>query len=334
MGPRNTVADVAGVTVGHRTRIEGTDVRTGITLVDPGVDRLFQRKLPAAVAVGNGYGKMAGISQIQELGTFETPIALTNTLAVGPVMRGVVDLVVAKGGLGPTDSINAVVGEVNDGRLNAIHANTITPDDIRAADADRSADVALGCVGGGTGSRCFAWKGGIGSASRVIQVGGRAYTIGILMQTNFGGALTICGVPFGREFAPTDHDPYLPPGPDGSCMVVLATDAPLSARQLGRVARRVFLGLARTGAILAHGSGDYAIAFTTDRSRLDGSDESGPGLPDGALNPFFLAAVEATEYAVYDALFAATDMDGRDGNRLEALPRERAIAYLRKRLAL
>jgi len=333
-GARNTIADVAGVTVGHRTRIEGADVRTGVTLVDPGIDRLFQRKIPAAIAVGNGYGKMAGISQVQELGTLETPIALTSTLAVGPVVRGVVDLVVACGGVGPTDSINAVVGEVNDGRLNALHANTIAPEDVLAANADRTADFALGCVGGGTGARCFAWKGGIGSASRVVQVDGKTFTVGVLVQTNFGGALTICGIPFGRDFAPTDHDPFLPPGPDGSCMAVVATDAPLSARQLGRVARRTFLGLARTGATLAHGSGDYAVAFTTDRGRLDGSDEPDPGLPDSALNPFFLAAVEATEYAVYDALFAATGMDGRDGSRLEEFPRERAIAQLQKRLAL
>lgn len=334
MGPRNTIADVAGVTVGHRTRIEGADIRTGVTIVDPGVDQLFQRKIPAAIAVGNGYGKMAGISQVQELGTMETPVALTSTLAVGPVVRGVVDLVVANGGVGPTDSINAVVGEVNDGLLNALHADTVVPGDVRAADADRSADFALGCVGGGTGSRCFAWKGGVGTASRLVHTEGRTFTVGMLLQTNFGGALAICGVPFGRDFAPTDHDPFLPPGPDGSCMAILATDAPLSARQLGRVARRAFLGLARTGAILAHGSGDYAVAFTTDRSRLDGSDEPGPGLADNALNPFFLAAVETTEYAVYDALFAATDMDGRDGNQLRALPRERAVAHLRKRLSL
>lgn len=318
-GTRNTIADVPGVVVGHCSKIAGDAVRTGVTIIDPGVQDLYHTKLSAAVAVGNGYGKMTGIAQINELGTLETPIALTNTLAVGPVMRGLVDLVLATTpAMEPTDTINAVVGETNDGLLNDIQQDVLTKADVRAAYDARSADVQVGCVGAGTGTRAFSWKGGIGSSSRRITVQGTTYTVGVLVQTNFGGALTINGVPVGERLGKTDFSSILRTG-DGSCMIVVATDAPVDARQLGRIARRTFLGLARTGSVLASGSGDFAVAFSTSKN---------VGIADADLTPFFLATVEATEESVYDALFAATTTSGRSGSVLEALPKDTVVPWL------
>ncbi len=332
-GILNTIADVPGVQVGHCTKIAGTDVRTGVTMIDPGVADLFNKKIPAAIAVGNGFGKLTGSTQVAELGTLEAPIALTSTLAVGPVLRGVVDIVLAAHpNLPPFASVNVVIGETNDFRLNNIHANVLTSTDVRAAWDARSAQFALGAVGAGTGTRAFAWKGGIGSASRAVRVNGRTYTIGALLQTNFGGALTIMGVPVGMLLGKTDFADFLQSTPpDGSCMIVIATDAPLTPLQLQRIARRTFFGLARTGSIMAHASGDYAITFSTNRA---GIPEVGLScLPDDALNPFFLGAIEAVEESVYDALFAATTMTGRDGNILEQIPIDHVVALLRKHLS-
>lgn len=331
-GILNTIADVPGVLIGHATKIEGRDIRTGVTLIDPGVSNLFHDKIPAAIAVGNGFGKLAGSTQVEELGTIEAPIALTNTLAVGPVLRGVVDLVIAASPtLPPFASINAVVGETNDFRLNNIHLNTVTDRDVQVAWNTRSAHVALGNVGAGTGTRAFAWKGGIGSASRVITINDRVFTIGALLQINFGGALTIMGVSIGKLLNKTDFDDFLQSQiPDGSCMIVLATDAPLTARQLQRIAQRAFFGLARTGSIMAHASGDYAIAFSTNRAGIP--DVGLPSLPDDTLNPFFLGAIEAVEESVYEALFAAETLTGRDGNVLHELPVLQVVEFLRKKL--
>lgn len=334
-GTMNSIADVSGVRVGHATKISGDDVRTGVTIVDPGASDMFRAKLPAAVAVGNGYGKLVGVSQIEELGTLETPITLTNTLAVGPVARAVVDWVINHTkDIAPDETINAVVGETNDGYLNAIHKNSITDADVRTAFDSLSSSVGIGNVGAGTGTRAFSWKGGIGTSSRRVPLSNTAYTLGVLTQTNFGGALQIMGVPVGRLLGMTDFDSFLPvSGGDGSCMIVIATDAPLSSRQLGRIARRAFLGLARTGSVLSHGSGDYAIAFSTSRAGLEGSAGSLTScLADKDLTPFFLAAVETVEESVYDALFAAQTLSGRDGHIREALPKERVVAFLRKRL--
>ncbi|MDO8621606.1 MAG: P1 family peptidase [bacterium] len=331
-GSRASIADVAGVRVGHRTIVEGDDVRTGVTMIDPGVADLNARKLPAAVAVGNGAGKVAGFTQVEEFGTIDSPIALTNTLAVGPVMRGVVDLVLAQtSNLGPLDTVNAVVGECNDGMLSDIHRDVVTAAHVRAAYDARSADVAVGCVGAGTGTRCFSWKGGIGTASRIVIVGGERHTVGVLVQTNYGGALTMLGVPIGELLGKTDYAGFMPPKHDGSCMVVLATDAPLTSRQLKRIASRAFLGLARTGSVMRHPSGDYAIAFTTNRTGLEGSGAIGSCVVEENLTPFFLACVDAVEESVYDALFTAETMAGRDGNVLEALPIERVLAMLSER---
>ena len=320
-GANNLISDVANVKVGHVTKTEGDDTRTGVTVVDPGTDDLFRNKLPAAVAVGNGFGKMAGSTQIEELGTLETPIALTNTLAVGPVLRGVVDLTLQNTlDIKPFETVNAVVGETNDGLVNAIHKNIVTGDDVARAYADKKKEFALGCVGAGTGTRAFSWKGGIGSASRVVSLDGRKYTVGALVQTNFGGNLTIMGIPVGQKLGTTDFDAFINT-PDGSCMIVLATDAPLTERQLRRLAKRGLLGMAKTGSVMANGSGDYAIAFSVEKT---GS------IDDDQITPFFLAAVEVVEESIYDALFLAETTTGRDGRRLDVLPVEQVVAMIRK----
>lgn len=321
VGKKNLISDVAGVTVGHFTLRSGDDIRTGVTVVDPGVDTLFRNKLPAAVSVGNGFGKMAGVTQIDELGTLETPIALTNTLALGPVLRGLVDITLQNTpDIAPYETINAVVGETNDGLVNAIHKNSLTGDHVKQAYDSRTADFELGCVGAGTGTRAFSWKGGIGSSSRVVNVQGASYTVGVLVQTNFGGALTIMNTPVGERLDKTDFDTFLSK-PDGSCMIVVATDAPLTDRQLKRLAKRSLLGLARTGSVMATGSGDYAIAFATKTQGV---------IKDEDLNPFFLAAAEAAEESIYDALFTATATAGRNGNVLEALPVDEVVAMIKE----
>ena len=317
-GPKNLISDVQGVTVGHYTLQKG-EIQTGITVIDPGTPNLFRAKLPAAIAVGNGFGKLAGYTQVEELGTLETPIALTNTLAVGPVMRGIVDITLhGTPDMLPYETINAIVGETNDGLINRIHHASLTSDDVSTAYNARTADFTLGCVGAGTGTRAFSWKGGIGSASR--KVGN--YTVGALVQTNFGGALTIMGVSVGVALGKTDFDDFRHK-PDGSCMIVIATDAPLSALQLKRLAKRALLGMVRTGSIMADGSGDYAIAFSTNRTPGD--------LQGNDLNPFFLAAAEATEESIYDALFTPATTQGRDDNTLKKLPINKVVALIKER---
>jgi D-aminopeptidase len=330
-GPKNTIADVRGVLVGHATKIQGKDIRTGVTIVDPGVPDLYRKKIPAAVAVGNGAGKVAGFTQVEEFGTLEAPIALTNTLAVGPVTRGVVDIILSQNrGMRPYETVNVVVGEANDWIVNNVHNNSIVKSDVARAYRARSARVAMGNVGAGTGMRAFSWKGGIGSASRVIEVRKKKYTLGALVQTNYGGSLTMLGVQVGRMLdAQWSATPAEFMREQGSCVIVLAADAPLTSRQLKRIAARTFLALGKTGAVMAHGSGDYAIAFTTSRIGLEGSGAIGACLADETLNPFFEAAVEATEESVYDALFCAETMQGRAGNTLRALPVEEVVAILR-----
>lgn len=351
-GQKNSIADVEGVRVGHCTKIEGDDIRTGVTVIDPGVQNLYNKKIPAAVAVGNGVGKVAGFTQVEETGTLEAPIALTSTLAVGPVMRGVVDLILeTTRDIGPLDSVNAVVGECNDGFLNDIHHDVITKDDVRKAFDARTDNFEIGNVGAGTGMRAFGFKGGIGTASHEVMVEGKIYTLGVLVQTNFGGNLTILGVPVYRFLKKPDppHLPITTSSPsrgedlgegaaeekisrDGSCMIVIATDAPLTARQLKRITNRTFLGLGRTGSVMRHASGDYAIAFSTNRTGLEGSGEIGQCLADNLLTPFFVATVDGTEEAIYDALFAAETMRGTKGavTVLEALPHDEVVDLLRR----
>lgn len=328
-GNRNTIADVSGVRVGHCTRIEGDSIRTGVTLIDPGIADLFHQKLPAAIAIGNGFGKLTGITQVNELGTLETPIVLTNTLSVGTAMQGLIKLVLRiTPQIAPNATINAIVGETNDSLLNDVHRFAITEEDVAAAYAARTRDFALGSVGAGTGTCAFSWKGGIGSASRIVKIAKKRYTLGTLLQTNFGGALTIMGIPVGRILGKTNFDRFAPQRGDGSCMIVLATDAPLCSRQLHRIAKRAILGLAKTGSILAHGSGDYAIAFSTNRSGVAGAN-TGSCLADADLNPLFLAAVEAVEESVYDSMFTAQTMSGRNGAELEQLPVQKVVKIMR-----
>jgi len=338
----NAITDVAGVEVGHRTLVEGDSVRTGVTAVLPHGGNLFQRKVPAAVCVGNGFGKAAGFLQVRELGNLETPIILTNTLSVGTAVEAVVRWTLAQPGNEGVRSVNAVVGETNDGFLNDIRGLHVTAKDVVAAiEAAAPGPVAEGSVGAGTGTRAFCWKGGIGTASRVLPADRGGYTVGVLVQTNFGGVLTIDGaavgerlgcVPFGAATETTADTAAADPRGDGSCMIVLATDAPVSDRNLGRMAARAILGLARTGSFMSNGSGDFVIAFST-RNLEDYEPPSRErvttAVENDAMSPLFLATVEAVEEAVYNSLLKATTVTGIDGHTVEAIP----IEVLRETLA-
>jgi len=331
-GKWNAITDVAGVRVGHRTIVEGDSIRTGVTAILPHDGNLFQRKVPAAVFVGNGFGKAAGFLQVRELGSLETPIVLTNTLAVGAAVEAVVGWTLEQPGNEQVRSVNAVVGETNDGYLNDIRARRVAGQDVLAAlEAARAlppGPVPEGSVGGGTGTVTLGWKGGIGTASRVLpgKLGG--YTVGALVQSNFGGILTIDGARLGELLGRYDFQDALEghSGRDGSCMIVLATDAPLSARNLERLARRAVLGLARTGSYMANGSGDFVIAFSTRNL-----EEHAPGRPtrvveelqNDFMSPLFLAAVETVEEAIDNSLTKATTVSGFQGHRVEAIPVER-----------
>lgn len=333
-GPRNSITDVAGVRVGHVTLVEGDDVRTGVTAVLPHGGNLFQDKVPGAVFVGNAFGKLAGSTQVVELGTIETPIVLTNTLAVGTAVEAVVRHTLAQPGNEDVRSVNALVGETNDGGLNDIRRPSVTREHVLQAIREaREGDVAEGAVGAGTGTIAFGWKGGIGSASRRLEARFGGYTLGVLVQSNFGGVLVVDGQPVGERLG---RHPYAPspaadsmPGSesaDGSCMIVVATDAPLTARDLERLAARALFGLARTGSSYSHGSGDYTIAFSTAPALRVRHGEAAasprPTLPGDALSPLFQAALEATEEAVLNSLLRATTTSGRGGRTIEALPLE------------
>lgn len=330
-GPSNAITDVEGVRVGHRTLVRGESVRTGVTAILPHGGNLFQEKVPAAVYVGNGFGKAAGFLQIQELGNLETPIVLTNTLAVGTALEAVVAWTLEQRGNEEVRSVNAVVGETNDSFLNDIRGRHVTAADVRAAiAAAASGPVEEGSVGAGTGTMALGWKGGIGTSSRALpgKLGG--YTVGALVQTNYGGVLRIDGVPVGEKLGRYTYREEVEAeraGPgrdgDGSCMIVLATDAPLSSRNLERLARRAVLGLARTGSFMSNGSGDFVIAFTTrNQVPYDPKERTRTveDLHNDAMSPLFLAAVEAVEEAVYNSLLRASDVSGHAGNRGEAIP--------------
>lgn len=334
-GPLNAITDVAGVSVGHKTLVSGDDVRTGVTVVVPHSDDVFQRKVPGAVFVGNAFGKLAGSTQVDELGTIETPIALTNTLAVGAAVEGLVKWTLARPANANVRSVNALVGETNDGGLNDIRGLHVRPDDvIEALTAARGGAVEEGSVGAGTGTRAFGWKGGIGTASRKIASRDGAYIVGVLVQTNYGGVLTMGGAPIGRELGRYAFGPAAPAdAADGSCMIVVATDAPIDARNLKRLAARAVFGLARTGSSYSNGSGDFAIAFSTVRGLRVPVDETRPQmrmlLPTDAMSPLFQAALEATEEAVYNSLLKATTMTSRFGTA-DAIPVSRVREILAK----
>lgn len=336
-GPLNAITDVAGVKVGHRTLIKGKSVRTGVTAILPHGGNIFQEKVPAAAYVGNGHGKAAGFPQVQELGVIETPIVLTNTLSVGTAVEAVVAWTLARPGNEDVLSVNAVVGETNDGDLNDIRGMHITRKDVLSAiDVAKEGPVEEGSVGAGTGTTAFGWKGGIGTSSRVLPEDLGGFTVGALVQSNYGGILTMDGYPVGEKLGRYSFRRHLEgtssdagtdtpdeQGEYGSCMMVLATDAPLSPRNLQRLAKRAVLGLARTGSFMSNGSGDFVIAFSTQNRvphRSENRTQEGQYLRNSAMSPLFLAAVEAIEEAVYNSLLKATTVTGREGHTGEALP--------------
>ena len=333
-GTCNSITDVDGVSVGHVTRIIGADIRTGVTAILPHNGNIYQQKVPAAIYIGNGFGKLAGYSQVKELGNIETPIILTNTLSVPTASDALIGYTLNLPGNEKVRSVNAVVGETNDGYLNDIRGRHITENDVLQSIANaRSGEVEEGNVGAGTGTVCFGYKGGIGTSSRVMPELAGSYTLGVLVQTNFGGVLEINGVPVAKELdSYPDNFKY---NKDGSCMIVVATDAPLDSRNLERLAKRAFMALARTGGVASNGSGDYVIAFSTaegNRITYDSEDlvRDISVLRNEAMTPLFLAAIEATEEAVYNSLFAAESMTGRDGNQVDSLPVATVIELLKK----
>jgi D-aminopeptidase len=339
-GPLDAITDVAGVEVGQTTIIRGDNIRTGVTSVLPHPGNLFREKVPGAAFVGNGFGKLAGSTQVDEMGNIETPILLTSTTSVPRVADALISYILALPGNEDVVSINPVVGETNDGFLNDIRGRHITPDDVFAAIKNATVGpVEEGDVGAGTGTIAFGWKGGIGTSSRRLPASLGGYTVGALVQTNFGGILTIAGAPVGQELGQYYLRKELQAGigrdkADGSCMMILATDAPMDARNLKRLAARAWLGIARTGGSASNGSGDYAIAFSTAAQvRIHASDkaltQNVEAITNDAMSPLFEAAIEATEEAVYNSMFRATTMTG-NGHTVEALPIEKTVEILRK----
>jgi D-aminopeptidase len=334
-GPLNAITDVAGVAVGHTTLIEGKSVRTGVTALLPHHGNLFQDKVPAGFAVANGFGKFMGGTQIVELGEIESPILLTNTLSVPEAAAAAIEWTLGQPGNQDVRSVNAVVGETNDGSLNDIRARRVTKADALAAiAAAREGAVEEGAVGAGTGTVAFGWKGGIGTSSRRLPQKLGGYMVGVLVQSNYGGVLSIDGVPvgklLGRYFL---KDELQSASGDGSVIVIVATDAPLSDRNLQRLARRAFLGIARTGSPITNGSGDYALAFSTAEAVRRTPARRGAvadlrELPNDRISPLFQAVVEATEEAVLNSMFKAGSMDGHNG-RVEALPVNEVLRHYR-----
>ncbi|MGM0545658.1 MAG: P1 family peptidase [Bacteroidota bacterium] len=325
-GQHNAITDVEGVKVGHQTLIEGDQIRTGVTAILPHGGNIFQQKVPAAVYVGNGFGKLAGSTQIKELGNLETPIILTNTLSVPTASDALIDHTFSFDENDNVRSVNPVVGETNDGYLNDIRGRHVSKKDVLAAiDNTKSGEVEQGNVGAGTGTIAFGFKGGIGTASRKLTRDLGGYSVGVLTQTNFGGVLQIAGVPVGKELGKYFLSDELNETPDGSCMIVVATDAPLDARNLERLAKRAMLGLGKTGGIASNGSGDYVVAFSTAESvRIPYSSEKDLKtqnvLRNSVMSPLFMAVNEATEEAIINSLFHAETMTGRDGHTIEELP--------------
>ena len=358
-GPLNAITDVAGVRVGHATIVEGAHVRTGVTVIVPHGGNVFQDKVPGAVFVGNAFGKLAGSTQVDELGTIETPIALTNTLSVGAAMEGLVRWTIEQPGNQNVRSVNALVGETNDGGLNDIRGQHVRPQHVlEALNNAGSGAVQEGSVGAGTGTQAFGWKGGIGTSSRKLDTRFGGYTVGVLVQSNYGGVLTIDGAPVGKALGRYAYQPKpvaqagVPDARtlrvgveagfeagvedergDGSCMIVVATDAPIDARDLKRLAARAVFGLARTGSSYSNGSGDFAIAFSTAadlRARFgSAAAQARTLLPTDGVSPLFQAALEATEEAVYNSLLKATTVVSTSG-KAEAIPIDRLREILKR----
>ncbi|HEY5547681.1 MAG TPA: P1 family peptidase [Gemmatimonadaceae bacterium] len=339
-GPLNAITDVAGVRVGHATVVEGDSVRTGVTAILQHAENPYFERVPAALHVGNGFGKLLGVTQLTELGELETPILLTCTLCVWRAADAMVAWMLARPGMQGIQSINPVVGETNDGGLNAIRSRPIRPDHVRQAlEGAVSGPVEEGAVGAGAGTVAFGFKGGMGTSSRVIPATLGGYTVGVLVQSNFGGVLQVLGAPVGRELGryAFRNEAERERG-DGSIMIVVATDAPLSDRNLKRVAARAIMGLSRTGSSASNGSGDYVLAFSSSpmvRRRVAQGGGTAPAvrqvedLGNDAMSALFQGVVEATEEAIYNSLFKATTVTSR-GRTVEALPLDRLREILTK----
>ena len=322
-GEWNAITDVRGVMVGHVTLIEGDDIRTGVTAILPHEGILFQDKVPAAIVVGNGFGKLTGFTQVDELGEIETPVILTNTLSVPRAAEALIDWTLAQIGNEKVRSVNPVVGETNDGVLNNIRKMAVTKGHVlRAIQNAAYGPVLEGCVGAGTGTVCFGWKGGIGTSSRLLPESLGGYTVGVLVQTNFGGVLQMDGNPVGKKLGQYYLMDQID---DGSIMIILATDAPISDRNLKRLAQRALAGLARTGASMSNGSGDYVIAFSTAEEVRRTQERRStvwhyPELSNDRISPLFQSAIECTEEAIYNSLCMAETMTGSGGVTIPALP--------------
>lgn len=334
-GYYNNITDVAGVKVAHVTKIKGEDIRTGVTAILPHEGNLFQEKVPAAVFVGNGFGKLAGSTQIEELGNLESPIVLTNTLNVATGLQGIITYTLSQAGNEAVQSVNAVVGETNDGYLNDIRGQHVSIEDVIAAIQNaKSGMVEEGNVGAGTGTIAFGFKGGIGSSSRKLPENLGGFHVGVLVQSNFGGVLQIDGVPIGKLLGQYSFKNQLESA-DGSCMIIVATDAPVDERNLKRMAQRAMMGLAKTGGIASNGSGDYVIAFSTYEKNRVKHNEKSLNLEERSLlrnddmSPLFLATIEATEEAIINSLFAAKTMTGKEGRTVQALPLDEVIQMMK-----
>lgn len=344
-GPLNAITDVEGVEVGQTTIIRGDDIRTGVTAILPHSGNLFREKVPAGIFVGNGFGKLAGSTQVEEMGDIETPILLTNTLSVPQVADAMIQYMLALPENRDVLSINPVVGETNDGYLNDIRGRHIAPEDVFSAIRNaKGGPVDEGAVGAGAGTVAFGWKGGIGTSSRRLPPSLGGYTVGVLVQSNFGGVLTIAGAPVGQELGQyylrkeIEQQGNSKDKADGSCMMIVASDAPLDARNLKRLAARAWLGMARTGSSASNGSGDYAIAFSTaSQVRIHTSDKSLTRhievLTNDAMSPLFEAVIESTEEAVYNSMLRATTVSG-NGHTVQALPIDKTVAILKAHHAI
>jgi D-aminopeptidase len=336
-GPLNAITDVAGVRVGQVTLVQGKDIRTGVTAVLPTDGNIFQEKVPAAIAVANGFGKLTGTTQVEELGTLETPIILTNTLSVPTAAEALIDYILNLPGNERVESVNPVVGETNDGYLNDIRRRYVSKQHVLEAILKAAGGpVEEGNVGAGTGTMCFNFKGGIGTSSRRLPASRGGYTVGVLVQTNFGGILRISGFPVGEKLGNYYLKRDLERGTEGSCMIIVATDAPLDTRNLKRLARRALLGIPRTGGFYSNGSGDYAIAFSTAAEvsvpyRSSSPTQSVVLLRNEQMSPLFLAAAEASEEAILNSLFKAERMEGKDGRVAEALPLDKVREIIEER---
>jgi D-aminopeptidase len=335
-GNLNAITDVAGVKVGQTTLIKDDSIRTGVTVILPYEGNIFQQKVPAAIFVGNGFGKLAGSTQVNELGNLETPILLTNTLNVAVGMNALIEYTLNEKGNESVRSVNAVVGETNDGFLNDIRGRHVTEADVFSAIKNaKDGRVEEGNVGAGTGTICFGYKGGIGTSSRKLPQSLGGYTVGVLVQTNFGGVLQIDGVPVGKELGKFSFSDELLNNADGSCMIVVATDAPLDHRNLLRLAKRAIIGMGKTGGIESNGSGDYVIAFSTaDSLRVPyiakQQISNNPVLQNDDMSALFMATIEATEEAIINSLFAAETITGMDGHKVESLPLDKVLPILKK----